>query len=306
VLDPPLALLVLAPLTLCRTLVAGMLGPVPAFADPAIHEALLVHLVADVIRCLPRGLPAMRLDGVTTIREGAGLAAEEGGLVMHVRVRTGGRMDLITVILPPGGLEELSPAAGWEGLLPGPRVARELLYPVALVAGRTRVPALDLGGLAAGDVVVVDSAVPGLRADGPGDGMPCELAVMAGGRARFVARARLHADGVHVTAGGPLLVMEAEMQRDDEHTVVDEPKGRTGSGSEPSRVRDLPAELCVEVGRVPISVGELMALAPGAVIPLARPVNAEVTLSVGGRELAHGVLVEVEGEMGVQVLKLIG
>ena len=55
-----------------------------------------------------------------------------------------------------------------------------------------------------------------------------------------------------------------------------------------------------------MSVGQLQALAPGTVIPLERPVSAEVTLTVGGRELAHGVLVDVEGEIGVQVLKVIG
>jgi flagellar motor switch/type III secretory pathway protein FliN len=41
------------------------------------------------------------------------------------------------------------------------------------------------------------------------------------------------------------------------------------------------------------------------VIPLGRPLSAEVTLTAGGRGIAHGVLVEVEGEIGVQVLKLI-
>jgi flagellar motor switch/type III secretory pathway protein FliN len=54
-----------------------------------------------------------------------------------------------------------------------------------------------------------------------------------------------------------------------------------------------------------MSVAELLALAPGAVIGLGRPLGAPVELCAGEKLLARGELVDVDGELGVKVTELL-
>ena len=67
---------------------------------------------------------------------------------------------------------------------------------------------------------------------------------------------------------------------------------------------ELPVEVVCELGRVSMSGRELLELRPGAVIPVGRPLAGPVDLTVGGRVVARGELVDVEGEIGVRVTQL--
>ena len=60
---------------------------------------------------------------------------------------------------------------------------------------------------------------------------------------------------------------------------------------------------CV-VGRISLSVREVLALQPGQVLPLAIPVGSHVDIVCGEQPLARGQLVDIEGELGVQVLSV--
>ena len=50
-----------------------------------------------------------------------------------------------------------------------------------------------------------------------------------------------------------------------------------------------------------LSGRELLELRPGAVLPVGRPLAGPIDLSVGGRVIARGELVDVEGEVGVRI-----
>jgi type III secretion system YscQ/HrcQ family protein len=69
-------------------------------------------------------------------------------------------------------------------------------------------------------------------------------------------------------------------------------------------LRELPVEVACEVGRVSMSGRELVELRPGSVILVGRPLAGPVDLTVGGRVVARGELVDVEGEMGVRITQL--
>jgi flagellar motor switch/type III secretory pathway protein FliN len=77
-----------------------------------------------------------------------------------------------------------------------------------------------------------------------------------------------------------------------------------GANMDPVLAADLPVELALELGRVKKSAAEVLALAPGAVIALDRPVAALVDLVAGGRVVARGELVDVDGAIGVRVTEL--
>ena len=67
--------------------------------------------------------------------------------------------------------------------------------------------------------------------------------------------------------------------------------------------RRLPVEVAFELGRSELRVGELSALQPGYVFPLAAPVDgASVTIRANGQAVGQGELVAVGDTLGVRLL----
>ncbi|HVP62832.1 MAG TPA: FliM/FliN family flagellar motor switch protein [Myxococcaceae bacterium] len=68
---------------------------------------------------------------------------------------------------------------------------------------------------------------------------------------------------------------------------------------------ELPVELEVELARVPLSLAEVSALQPGAIVPLHVSAGDPVFLRAGDRRIARAELVEVESEVAARVLELL-
>lgn len=66
----------------------------------------------------------------------------------------------------------------------------------------------------------------------------------------------------------------------------------------------LPAVLTCEAGRLAVSVQEVRALQAGQVIDLGRPTLEGVSLMLDGREIARGMLVDLEGRFGIMLTAL--
>lgn len=60
-------------------------------------------------------------------------------------------------------------------------------------------------------------------------------------------------------------------------------------------LRALPIEITISVGRARPLVRDLLAMGPGAVLPLDRRIDDPVELYIGERLIARGELMEVEG-----------
>lgn len=71
-------------------------------------------------------------------------------------------------------------------------------------------------------------------------------------------------------------------------------------------LQDIPLQIAVELGRVPITADEVVALKVGQVIDLNRLPGEPLDLSVNGKVIARGELVEVDGNLGVRVLSMNG
>jgi len=69
---------------------------------------------------------------------------------------------------------------------------------------------------------------------------------------------------------------------------------------------DLPVRLVFEVGRVELSLGELQRLAPGALVPLARPLDEPLDIMANGRRLGRGTLVQIGESLGVRIVSIAG
>jgi type III secretion protein Q len=68
---------------------------------------------------------------------------------------------------------------------------------------------------------------------------------------------------------------------------------------------ELPVELAVELARLSLSLAEIGALQPGAILPLRVGAGDPVFLRAGDRRIARAELVEVEGEVAARVLELL-
>ena len=64
-------------------------------------------------------------------------------------------------------------------------------------------------------------------------------------------------------------------------------------------------EVAVELGSTSMTVDELLRLAEGSVIELAKPVGDEVEMLVNGAAVATGDVVVVEGALGFRVSRMV-
>jgi len=70
-------------------------------------------------------------------------------------------------------------------------------------------------------------------------------------------------------------------------------------------VLDSPVVVRVEIGTVTLTAREWAALGPGDVLETGLRIAEPVVLRIGGREVARGELVDVEGEVGVRIRELV-
>jgi len=66
-------------------------------------------------------------------------------------------------------------------------------------------------------------------------------------------------------------------------------------------VGETPLCVRVELGSLEMSAAEWAALRPGDVVQCGRRIDEPVVLRAGGREIARGELVDIDGEIGVRI-----
>ncbi len=168
------------------------------------------------------------------------------------------------------------------------RAAR--LEPVRLAAtlelARAPIDRATLAGLARGDVLAFD--VPA-----PRDAVRGALRVGRGAFPLTIERERAVVDGpFRLHPGGPEMPSEPQARAADD------------AGAD-QLLRELPVDVVCELGRVTMNGRELLELEPGAVVPIARPLAGPIDLTVGGRLIARGELVDVEGDLGVRITEVV-
>jgi flagellar motor switch protein FliN/FliY len=72
-----------------------------------------------------------------------------------------------------------------------------------------------------------------------------------------------------------------------------------------ARVHDVAVEIAVEIGRTRMTIGETLALAPGAIVSLNRLAGEPVDLLVNGKQIARGEVVVIDEEFGLRVTDIV-
>ncbi|MCS6799030.1 MAG: FliM/FliN family flagellar motor switch protein [Myxococcota bacterium] len=161
----------------------------------------------------------------------------------------------------------------------------------------------ECAGLRPGDVLLPDELTV---ARGP-QGVATVMAV--GGR-----RARWHCD----VAPGVLKLRAVDVAREPTvgeavHMGGDE-RSAAGTNAQTlaadpdgdllALVGDAPVELVVELARFRMPIEELATLAPGAIVATGTGIGETVTLRAADRAVASGELVDVDGEVGVRIVRI--
>jgi type III secretion system YscQ/HrcQ family protein len=281
VIDPGLA-----PRLARRTLGVESIEPGIPRALTAAEQGAIAFLVAALIDGAPLRVEGVvdRLDAVRHLLPDAWILALEARLETPVGAGW-------ARLLVPDRLRLAAPLAHRpEVLLARSRRLSHARVSLRLEVGRTRVARRELASLGAGDVVLFDRFGPR-----PPFGGPTHLCLGAG---RF--RATLGGDGL--TLLGPFEPGAPVM---DDTDTLDPTAAPIDPASTDALLREMPVEVVCELGRVSMTGRELLELRPGAVIPVGRPLAGPVDLTVGGRVVARGELVDVEGEIGVRVTPVI-
>ena len=68
---------------------------------------------------------------------------------------------------------------------------------------------------------------------------------------------------------------------------------------------DVPVRVTVQIGRTRISLGDLIALKPGALLPLDREAHEPADILVNGKIVARGEVVTIDGSYGVRISSVL-
>jgi type III secretion protein Q len=164
--------------------------------------------------------------------------------------------------------------------------AVELLpVPLCLRVAAATFAVAEIATLSPGDVVMPDQCCRPMRA---------ALAVIA---EHLVAPVDLSAAGAQIVA--PSMPGRGSSWEWSMQNVADK-----ADLAQKSDLDDLPINLLFELGRLDLSLGEIRALGPGALLPLARPLDDSVDILANSRRIGRGALIQIGDSVGVRITRL--
>lgn len=307
-----------------------------------IEEGVMTYVIIELLKVLTPSLdpslPKLRIEGVVTgFEEAAGLLGEDESLcVVQLRAAFGQHAGYLRLFIPEAVLAAANPPAD-----SGARRERRLLeattnagrlagVKVELRAevGEVEITTGDLAQLRERDVVLLEAL--SCRPD-RGEGGTARLCLGQSGAGHFEAevvvesgRLRARVTGFsrgpmgHPDAGGEGVapgdegndrarlgdVADESTSRQPGRGRADVDDAENAGGAEV--LNDIPLQIAVEVGRVSLTADELVSLKVGHVFDLNRVSGEPLDLSVNGRIVARGELVEVDGNLGVRIVNLAG
>jgi flagellar motor switch protein FliM len=265
------------------------LGPAP---PTSIELGIFAVLVASTLHRLASGMPAIPRPRLLSLAWGDSppAAVPEGPLaVIQLEFDAGPVGGVVRLLAPAAALLPLE--TGRRGRAPAMGAWPRVLPPVALRVemGRTAVEVGDLSRLRPGDVVLLDEAR--VRTD-------------RGESGRVWLRAGL----------GVAVALEAQLETAGDRYRVRLERGVMPEGARTMEqvesldgmavLRDVPLEVVAELARLQVSVEDILALRPGQVLELEVGPGGPIQLSIHGRVVARGELVEVDGHLGVKLTAL--
>jgi flagellar motor switch protein FliM len=99
---------------------------------------------------------------------------------------------------------------------------------------------------------------------------------------------------------------DVPLEKEKDELEEDAPMKEDDVAKETARMTsDVPVQVVAVMAKKTITVKELVSLKTGQVINLARPANEVVDLVAGGKLIAKGELVDIDGKLGVRIVKMV-
>lgn len=168
-----------------------------------------------------------------------------------------------------------------------PEALGDIAIAYTLVVARERMSVRAVGAIERGDAFVLD-------------GLRWQNDHLAGD-----ATLRFGALDVACTLDGSTTLTIAAPARAEESRMTHDDPPADATAIRTEALASLAVEVTIEVSRGTLSLAEVSALRVGEIVTLGTAIGERVTLRAGGRAIAHGELVDVEGEVGVRVTELL-
>jgi flagellar motor switch protein FliM len=254
---------------------------------------------------------ASNIDDITDI-----ISSESGYYLVGANFAAGKRVGYARVLLPHALIAESFRAPPAQSGATGEEldymrsVFRSL--PVRNVLATVEGAYLDLGPddiaqLEPGDIILLENHELSLRSGLVGGASFVKLGTGENGGLRV----RVFDDGDQnrleildiVVQEKPAEAPMADTENNEEGAVAAPDDNLAGTEN---LLRDVPAPVVVELGRISMSTAQVVRLRQGEILRLPRGANDPVDLTVNGKLFARGELIEVDGELGVRLLKVVG
>jgi len=306
-----------------------------------IEEGVMTFVVLETLRALSPSLdpslPKLRLETIArSLEEAVSVLHEDENLaVVQLKAVFGTHTGYVRIFIPESVLAVANPPT--DAPVRRLRRASEAASHISRLSnvkvwlraeiGQVEISAQDLSQLRERDVVLVDGLTA--RPD-QGEGGTAKLklglartgyiaADVAVDGERFTATVTGFSIGEPPPSGAPI---EGEAPEEADAASASPSLGEhadesTNPGSERGSMEeaqaegadllnDIPLQIAVEIGRLPITAEDVVGLKVGHVFDLNRSAGEPLDLSVNGKVVARGELVEVEGNLGIRIVSLAG
>jgi len=262
--------------------------------DMSLLEGIASTFLLEVISQIHDCCDVLRLDSVFVIDDLSFFRVLEGALSFDIKIMVGNKSAIITLLVSKESLLKLEKTKDIKQISLRNSSVLDLKVEAIIVLGISSVSSSVLNSIEEGDLLFPDSVFyPEM----------VKILICKGAAGILVASCKVEDQKVvveDVIFDRLEYVMKKNLEVfDNEKTEI---KGT--EGEIPGRVGEIPVEVIVEAGRIEMTVGEIASLTKGSIIKLNRALSADVVLTCGGKIVAYGVLVSVEGEMGIQIVKV--
>lgn len=292
--------------------------------EDGVMTYVLIELLKVLTPSLDPSLPRLRIEGaVSSFAEIRGLIPDNERLtVLQLKAVFGSTAGYVRLVLPEDVLSAVSPPS--DAALRRARRSRDaeahlgrlgnVSTQIRAEIGRVEIAAGDLAQLGERDVVLLDSLT--CRPD-QGEGGTAKLRIGQGQVGHLDAEivvedGQFKATVTGVTVGTPAPPSEVIPPAPGE----EDPSTSPASGREDLEdaqgaagadlMNDIPLQISVELARLTTTAEEVVGLKIGHVFDLNRVAGEPLDLSVNGKIIARGELVEIDGNLGVRILSLAG
>lgn len=292
------------PLGFCELLIERTLGGDGALgmlsSGAAIDELRLGALAYLVARACAASGPRFRLQ---TLRSSAPPLTDAALVRVAVTIVCQGEAAVLQFYAPALLLHDA------RATRPKLRALPELTLALSADAGFARVDLATLRSLRCGDVIVLQHT--GLWRESEDCEFQGAIDVHVRGSATVLhcrlRDGRLEVETIACSAEPAMTsgrrIPEPSSDSPSESDGATETLERAGNAD---LARDAPIEVALEIARFQVRLDELERVRPGDVLVTGRRVGEAVTLRAANQAFAEGELVDVEGELGVRITRILG